>query len=322
MKKGVIVSHNGQKCGVWQFGYNLYNILKPSDQINWSYLEFSNFNDCINTLRSLDADYVIFNHHPATMPWLGNWQQTILPFNISTALRDLRAKKFKVLHLINQEIADTATIYPYDHLLCLDPTIIVQRPGVISAPRFIPVEPCNPDSNPEVFTVGSFGFATYAKGFDRLCALVNKQFDEAVIRLNIPSHDFEPDQTIKSTIEACEKEITKPGIRLEVSHAFLENEDLVDFLSKNTINAFLYLDTPGSGISSCADFALAAGRPVAFTKTSMFKNFFDVEPSVFVEDISLAGLAANGSNHLSEKRHQISPSNARVVWTHLITNAN
>lgn len=320
MTTGLIISHCGKKCGVWQYGHNLFEVLSLSDQIKWFYKECANLNDFTDVEKEINPDYIIFNHHPATMPWLGGWNQPVLPFAISTKIKSLKAKTFKILHLINQSIADTVESYPFNGLLCLDPTINPTRREVISIPRFVPVAPILPTVNPEIFTVGSFGFATGSKGFDQLCRLVNEQFDRAIIRINLPSHDTEPDQNIIDTRAQCEKEINKPGIQLVFSHEFLDNKNLVEFLSQNTINAFTYLDTPGTGISSCADFAVASGRPIALSKTSMFANFSSITPSVYVNDLSLAQIAANGADNLTDMRMQLSPEYTSKILNSKILN--
>lgn len=313
MKIGLIVSHNGKKCGVWQYGHNLFEVLSLSKEVRWFYRECGNFNDFINAENETNPDYIIFNHHPATLTWLGGWNQSTLPFVISTKIKSLKAKTFKILHLINQNIADTAETYPFHGLLCLDPTINPNRREIISIPRFVPVTPISPTTTPQIFTIGSFGFATGSKGFDKLCKLVNDQFDRAIVRINLPSHDMEPDKNIIDTIAQCKREITKDGIELVFSHDFLDNKSLVKFLSQNTINAFTYLDTPGTGISSCADFAVASGRPIALSRTSMFANFFDITPSVFVNELSLSEIAANGADNLADMRMQLSPEFASLI---------
>ena len=43
---------------------------------------------------------------------------------------------------------------------------------------------------PQITTIGSFGFGTPNKGFEKLVSKVLGEFDEAVIRLNIPYADF------------------------------------------------------------------------------------------------------------------------------------
>jgi SAM-dependent methyltransferase len=307
MIRGLIVSHKGDHCGVYQFGKNLYDTLSRAPEIAWSYCECANFEELRAAVDQATPDAIVFNHHPCTMSWL-----TAAP------LKELGAPLFGLLHQVSQKIADAADPDPFDFLICLDPTLVPRNPRILRVPRFLPIEPAPPPPPPpEVFTAGSFGFATPGKGFDRLCALVNAEFDRAKIRLNLPKHDdpnIIPDQMFDEIVEKCRQAVTKPGIELEITHHFFSNAQIVEFLASNTINAFLYDDSPSTGISSCADFALASGRPFALTRTSMFRNLFHLNPSIFIEDRSLADIAAGDMSMLDAARAAVEPRRAAADW--------
>jgi SAM-dependent methyltransferase len=311
MTRGLIISHMGNHCGVYQFGRNLFDTLAKADEIAWSYCECSNFDELKAAVSREAPDAIIFNHHPSTMPWL-----TTAP------LKELDGLHFGLLHQVSQEIADAANPEPFDFLICLDPTLVPRNPRILRAPRFSPVDQLGQSPPPpDVFTVGSFGFATPGKGFDRLCALVNSEFDRAKIRINIPVHDdpkIIPEFMLRAVIDKCRAAIDKPGIELEITHHFLNNSEIVAFLASNTINAFLYEDSPSTGISSCADFALASGRPFALTRTSMFRHFFHLNPSVFIEERKLADIAAGDMSMLNAARADALPAKAAGEWNHTI----
>jgi SAM-dependent methyltransferase len=321
MTVGLIVSHAGEKCGVWQFGRNLAEILGKNTEVKWYYAECPQFEHFVEAVKQADPDMVIFNHHPATLPWLGGWHPGSIHFQIPSFLASSRFVSFKLQHMVDQTVADTVEKSFYDYIIALDPTVVPRQPHVVKAPRFLAAESVAPAPDPEVFTVGSFGFATHNKGFHNLCNIVNTQFDRAIIKLNLPMHD-DPGTvsmaTIQPVIDRCRAVITKPGIELVVSHHWFDNPGIVDWLSKNTINAFLYEDTPGSGISSCTDFALAANKPIALAKTNMFNNFSNMNPSIFVEDRTLAEIAANGASVFDEMRKEASPVNASIVWNKML----
>lgn len=307
MTRGLIVSHKGEHCGVFQFGRNLFETLSRSKEIAWSYCECSSFDELKAVVAKMGPDAILFNHHPYTMPWLAG-----------APVRELgNAPLFGLLHQVSQEIADAADPAPFDFLICLDPTLVARNPRILRAPRFLPVNPATPPAPPEIFTVGSFGFATPTKGFDRLCAMVNAEFDRARIRINMPVHDdpsLLPDTMMKAVVDKCRAAITKPGVELEITHHFWSNADIVKFLGENTINAFLYEDSPSTGISSCVDFALASGRPFALTRTSMFRNLFHLNPSVFIEDRKLADIAAGDTRMLDAARAEALPEAAAKEW--------
>lgn len=308
MTRGIIVSHKGEHCGVYQFGRNLFEALQYSDEISWSYNECASLDELKKVILEKNPDVILFNHHPYTMPWLAG-----------APIRELSpAPLFGLLHQVSQEIADKAEVFPFDFLICLDPTLVARNPRIIRAQRFLPVNPVTPAVDPEVFTIGSFGFATHGKGFDRLCAIVNSEFEQAKIRINMPYHDdpsIIPDVMMKAVIDNCRAQITKPGIELDITHHFWNNDDIVRFLSQNTMNAFLYEDSPALGISSCVDFALASGRPFALTRTSMFRNLFHVNPSIFIEDRKLRDIAFGDTSMLEPIRAEMLPETAAKEWT-------
>ena len=313
MTKGMIVSHSGLRCGVYQFGRNLFDMLSASSDIEWSYRECGDFADLKEATHPTEPDFIIFNHHPSTMPWI-----------MDAPLSEIGAVKFALLHQVSQRIADDANPDPFDFFICLDPTIVPRNPRVLNAPRFLPSAPTKPPPPPDIFTVGSFGFATPGKGFERLCALVNAQFDRAVIRINIPAHDIagiSSAETVKNLSAACSAAIDKPGVRLDISHDFLPNEGIIGFLQANTVNAFLYEDNPSTGISSCADFALASGRPFALTRGGMFRNFFHLNPSVFVEDRTLLEIASDDGKMFDAARDDAVPAKVAARWCATILDA-
>jgi SAM-dependent methyltransferase len=313
LASGLVVSHKGDHCGVYQYGRNLFETLLNDKAIDWSYIECSSFEELQTAVRLGKPDAILFNHHPSTMPWL-----------TSAPLADLEATLFGLLHQVDQAIADRDGAAPFDFLICLDPTLVPRKPGMLRAPRFLPASLEALPPLPDVFTIGSFGFATPGKGFERLCSLVDAQFERARIRLNLPRHDdpnIVPDNWIAEVVEKCQKAITRPGIELVVTHHFFNNKQIVEFLTSNTMNAFLYDNLPSNGISSCADFALAAGRPFALTRSSMFRHLFHLNPSIFIEDRSLSDIAAGDTHMLEAVRAALAPARAAADWNKTILDA-
>ncbi len=102
--------------------------------------------------------------------------------------------------------------------------------------------------HPEVFTIGSFGFAMPGKELERLCGLVNAEFEHSLIRLPvrhmIMNRSF-PRIWFDQLADACHKQITKPGFTLAISKELLDEAALSDFRSQNIVNAFLNEDSRG-----------------------------------------------------------------------------
>jgi hypothetical protein len=310
---GLLVSHKGDHCGVYQYGRGLYGILSKNADISWSYCECSDFAELQSAVDRIKPNFVLFNHHPLTTPWL-----------LNSPLRSLAVTLFGMVHDIVQKDVASFDPEPFDFGVCFDPTLIPRHPRLLRAPRFLPEPPKQSLRPPETFTVGSFGFATPNKGFARLCSLVNQQLDRAKIRLNLPRHDdpaIVPEEALQAVVRSCKAAITKPGIEIEITHDFFDNDGILSFLAANTLNAFLYDSLQTSGISSCADFALACGRPFALTHSAMFRNFFHINPSVFVEDRSLVEIAHSDTATLDEFRAAAAPDRTAAEWNRAIIGA-
>jgi SAM-dependent methyltransferase len=287
-------------------------MLASAEGIAWHYVECSNLDELFAILAINEPDALVLNYHPDTLGWAAG------------GLTGTSAAVFAVFHEVHQRVADELEPNRFQFWLCPDPTLLPRNPIALPVPRFIPALVNVSRRPPEVFTIGSFGFATPGKGYDRLCALANAQFETARIRINIPLHDHEAvvsRKALADTVEACLGSITKPGIQLEISHDFLEDDALLAFLSENTLNAFLYEDGPERGIASTADYALACGRPLAVSRSCMFRHLHGVNPSICVEDRPLAAIAGSGDQPLRHHRDAYRYPAAGAVWNRAILDA-
>ena len=252
---------------------------------------------------------MLFNHHPSTMPWLLEAIQSIngpVLFAIQHDLQLLRPD-------------------PFHFLLCPDPTLSSADPRTIGLPRFIPDPIKSLPPEPEVFTVSSFGFATPGKGFEHVCRLVDEQFDEALVQINIPPHDsaeIASQRAFDEIVDRCHAAITKPGIRLDVTKQFMSDKELIGFLAESTMNAFAYDRKGAEGISSCTDYALAAKRPIAISGSPMFKHLHQINPSIRLDQRPLIEIARHGFAPLVALQQQSSTVHAGRRWNEAILQAH
>jgi Methyltransferase domain. len=245
---------------------------------------------------------VIVNYHPTTLPWLN-----------SRVLAQSKVPNVGIMHEVTQEVADAATAELFAFHIAPDPTLLLRNPIVFKTGRLIPN--CrNPHPTPVVPTIGSFGFGTSGKGFQRLVTEAQRAFDTAVIRLNIPSSFFsdQDGSRARAIAEDCHRLAVKPGIQIEIRHDFMSDEGLLNFLGQNSLNAFLYEYQGDRGLASVIDYALAVQRPIAVTKSSMFRHVCGVTPAITIEDSSLSDILARGVAPLSRCRMEWTSEN--LVW--------
>jgi glycosyltransferase involved in cell wall biosynthesis len=280
----LIVSHEATQCGIHEYGINITQALQKSSRYSFAYVECSSQEQMHDAIIKTSPSAIIYNYYPKTMPWL-----------TSQMTRKYGVPQLGVMHEVTQEEADKVTHEMFDYHLCPDPTLVENNPYVFKTPRLIPPY-LNYQWAPDIVTIGSFGFGVGDKGFERLVAIVQQEFDEAKIRLHMPFNDVvdkEGRVYALATAERCRRIATKPGIKLAINHGFLSKQQLLDFLAGNTLNAFFYDTHKHRGISSTIEFALAVQRPIAITKCGMFRHVYSVSPSICIEDSSLKQIIAN-----------------------------
>ncbi len=324
MKTVLFITHRQKHCGVYEFGKQVFQAISGSAKYRFIRAECDSLPELLQSIENHRPDVIIYNYHPSVMPWACT---RISKGVYRNNLAGIKILQIGLIHEVTQEVADTATAYRmryilgrsykklnslFDFYIAADPTLLLANPLVFKTGRLVPHY--TPSPPPTVFTVGSFGFATPKKGFERIVEKVQEEFDEAIIRLNMPSADFGDKDGARARLIAqrCRKSIYKKGIRLDISHEFFNDEQLLGFLAANSMNVFMYEDTGGRGISSALDNALAVKRPVAVTRCPMFRHVLSARPTVCIDDSSLKTIYNNGFAPL--QKIAASWDTAHLVW--------
>lgn len=284
MNKVLFVNHRHQLCGVHQYGFNVAHTIKQSSQYSFVYCELENESEFDAALSADNYCGVIYNYHPSTLPWAG---------------AHLEAKYPNLVHIgIVHEPMYGA---PFKYKISQDPSEVESGTSFKQYSRNI-FTYTNVFPEPAIPTIGSFGFAWADKGFERMVEQVKKEFGHAKIRLHLPkSHYGDPHGYLGDQVAMrCLSMLSGTNIQLELSRDWKSLSELLDWLAQNSINAFFYDRKDGRGISGPPDFALAVRRPIALTKSYMFKHLWGAEPSVFIEDLSLKQILSNGLKPLEQ----------------------
>jgi len=285
----LFINHKEPRCGIYQAGLGISKILKKSDKYKLEYVEVENLDQFENYFNSINPDAILYNYHPAPMPWV----------NLDIIKRYENLAKSVVIQHEGFHNPDNTTFQYYifanaamELLPEWNNVFVVGRP----LKKYEGDYPTN-----SVPVIGSFGFGFLNKRYELIARTVNSEFDTAIINLQIPYAKYGDNDGIaaRQSVELCQREITKPGIELKVSHTFLSEQDLLKFLASNNINVFLYDDMPGRGSASTIDWALSVKRPIAVSKTYMFKHLV-TEPSIYIEDNSLKTILDNGTKPLEK----------------------
>ncbi|MEJ7627236.1 MAG: hypothetical protein WKF35_10255 [Ferruginibacter sp.] len=331
MKQSILfVTHKPKQCGVYEFGRNIFNAIQNSQRFNFIKAECDSLKDLNDALSKLNPSAIIYNYHPSVMPWLCTKISKGLYHN---KIAGINAIQLGIIHEVTQAVADSATAYRnkivtgpgekrlnalFDFYIAPDPTLLLKNPYVFKTGRLVLSFIKTDEKKPT--TIGSFGFGTPNKGFEQLVKTVQKEFDEAVIRLNMPAAFYGDADGAKARniAEQCREILYKPGIKLEITHEFLEDEKLLNFLNGNSMNVFMYQDKSGRGISSTCDFALAVKKPVAVSRCPMFRHILMAQPSVCIEDLPLKQILMNGFAPLEEISKEWTEENIRWDYERIV----
>lgn len=285
----IFINHKIGNCGVYQFGKRVYELLAPSKKVNYLYKEISSLEE-LN--RIIEPEYIVYNWHRATMPWL-----------TEEAVRSRPTTKHCFLfheEVVREEYDKYFFFGDYDignNKIRHDSSVLLPRPLF----KYNGLYPKN-----ETFTIGSFGFGFWTKGYHRIVEEVNKEFDSAVINLHMP-HSYFGDPTGQQkteVIKKCREMNVKPDIKLNITEGFLTNQEVLKFLAGNDINAFLYTEN-GEGLSSATDYALSVRRPIIITDCQMFRHFKKDE--ILLEKNSIMDVYTQGISPLEEFYEKWSP---------------
>ena len=255
--KGLFINNKKAKDSIYESGLMVFNCLALSNKFTLDYVEIDINNRTIPTTYN----FYFFNYHPVTMGWLNTKYLKNLGFSITMILEVLPNDPFVMCPP------------KHFHAYCvLDPTIKSKK-NVYAFPR--PLEKVNFELvkiENEIPVIGTFGFATKGKGFHHVVEAVNKEFDNAIIKVNIPFGDFIPDSNrYAEYLGTICKQRAKPGITVKVSHDFMSKTELVQWCSANTLNCFLY-DRNMPGLSATTDQAIISGSPLSVSDNETFRH--------------------------------------------------
>jgi hypothetical protein len=244
----------------------VFNCLKLSGKYSLDYIEIDNKNRVI----PLGYQFYFFNYHPSTLGWIDTAKLKKLNGLIITMVLEVLPNDPFVMCPDNH----------FDGYCVLDPTLKSSNKKVFAFPRPLDSLPVDftAEQN-EIPVIGSFGFATRGKGFQHVVAAVNKEFDKALIRINIPFGDFVPDSEKYAHFlgELCKK-TAKEGIEVDITHKYMSKNELIEWCSKNTLNCFLY-DRDLPGLAATTDQAILSGRPLSVSDNETFRHIHQYLPS-------------------------------------------
>jgi hypothetical protein len=292
LTRGIFINNSKAQDSIYESGLMVFNCLKLSDKFQLDYTEISIGQRQVSS----GYDFYFFNYHPYTMSWLDTSQ--------------LKKNSGLIITMVLEVLPDDPFVLCPDnhfHGYCvLDPTIKSSNKKVFAFPRPLEAAADLPSYKEKgIPVIGSFGFATKGKGFQHVVEAVNKEFDRAVVKINIPYGDFVPKSKEYASYlgDLCKKK-AKEGVEVIVTHDYMEKKALINWCAQNTLNCFLY-DRNMPGLAATTDQAIVAGRPLAVSKNDTFRHILAyLKP---YSAISLKSSIAESSLYVKQMQKDWSP---------------
>lgn len=265
MLRVLFVNSVAKTCGVYQYGHRLARVFKKTTDAHFDYVEVSSAMEYHRFLEN-NPPYgvVVYNYHPGPMGWLNSRTIRRTHTNVGI-LHDPCATDFFDFLLDSDPGAENGILRPlFQHTVSSPPSMSDEdfRCFVEEREEGVPV-------------FGSFGFGFTNKGFHKVIQMVNEQYDRAIIKLLITRGAYVPDHFTNETLALCRAVRVKEGIQVRYYEKFVEDDELLWFLSSTDMNIFLYDRMEGRGISSVMDYALSVDTPLGISDSDMFRHIYD-----------------------------------------------
>ncbi len=257
--RGLFINTEKAVCSIHESGLMVFNCIKNSHLYSLDYFELSPKNLGIST----QYDFYLFNYHFSTTGWLDTKSIKQLPGLKGTI----------ILEILPNDPFVYCSPFDFDFYCVLDPSMTFKHKKVFVFPR--PLDEYNgrlSTRENNIPVIGTFGFATKGKGFEQVVSAVNKEFEKAVIRINIPHGTYaDPSHQYALELAAQCRSLAKSGVEVQVTHEFMSKEDLIYWCSENTLNCFLY-DRNMPGLAATTDQAITSERPLAISDNPTFRH--------------------------------------------------
>jgi hypothetical protein len=304
-----------QACGVGLYGKLWSDALQELPDCEFKVLYTDSLQETYETIEQFSPDVVFYMYHLGITMWMAD------PILRNTFTK---AKHVAILYDIQQHEVDNfnpeASTGGIPYAIVANPTLQGTN-RVVIVNKLLPPSPTLEYKEPQIPIVGFQGFAAYYKGVARLAHTINREFDECVFKLHMPpAYYFDQNgEHINQRINEVRSIITKPGIQVEFSHHMMDTQELVNWLSQNTINCYLYDYEHPAGLASAPDYALAAKRPIAVSNNMMLKNFRSCVPSVILDEpYTLKQIIQNGIEPLKGLHQDYSKESFLQDWRRAI----
>ena len=288
-------------CSIYEKGLTFFNLMEKSPNWTMDYVEINYLNRnelhagrivLVDGQTPPQYDVIIFNYHPYTMRELEGIEcrnfGNLLGVKYCMVVEEIRDENNPVV----DNVPDSFNGY-----IVLDPTKKFGNPRFHNFPRVLPKVLTGQQIEPEVPIIGCYGYVTVDKGFELIVRAAREEFDRSIVRINLPQASYADHNKslLADVLQKCQAE-AGDKVELRITHDFLSNDELIDWCSQNTVNAFFY-QRHILGIAAAPDQAIASGRPIAVSSNPTFRHILQYQKPY--PEMNLRDTIKNGVEYVS-----------------------
>ncbi len=293
-------------CGISLSGNMYASAFSMSTKYNVYKIAVNSGEQVFRMYEKYDPKIIIYMFCERSSPWMMelDWKNKI-PCKHVVLDADATQKSVNNFH--------SSKFYNFDSYISIDPSLDIEfctnvykvshlRPDVI-APEYI---------DTGIVKIGFHGSATLNKGILELTDYVQQNFDDAELRFHCPLdyvHGGNSNKILLDNIDMVKNKIYKPGIKFFITTDIVSDQELINRISQNTVNCYFNRNDPYSLTSSSVHAALSARRPIAIRKSKPTIGYWNVNPSICVEENSITNIIKNGFEPLEFLYEKHSPTN-------------
>jgi hypothetical protein len=292
---------------VYQYGDLIRQNLEEKTSYNFQSRYYFRYAECTSLISfaievlTFKPDMVIVNYHPGSMPW----------FELNVALDSCLSYGTKcivamIYHDIVPDFSGREDVVKVIYQIqdTINQKYYFERPQVkrLAFDKQVAVENG---------TVGIFGFPLENRGYKAAIDIIKKSLSKGYVyhpRFHIPRNSTMPslqaEEFIKDLSRYCREQLKTEA---EITTDFLDQENLVAWLSSNSVNLAIATEDYSLGISGRPDWMVAAGSPFLVSDSALFRHIIRISESFDASKTELHD-AWHKTNHLV--------NSLRELWTY------
>ena len=262
--------------------------------------------EVINLYEKYQPKIIFYHYGERTTLWMKDktWKKKI---NCKHVVLDTDSTQRSVNNFSPEKFHD------FDFYISVDPTLDTEHMTNVFKLNFLRPDVFAPEYvDTGITKIGFHGGAYPNKGIFELPGYIQEHYDEAEIHFHCPMgfvNSGNSDEELMKNINIAKSKIYKPGIKFFLTTDIISDQELINRLSQNTVNCYFYTPDPYGQSGSSINAALSARRPIAIRKTKPTLSYWNLNPSICIEENSIKDIIKNGFDPLEPIYQKFSYSN-------------